>query len=81
MISKAIFWFSCFFMLCNFNKVRYTKVLHAREVRVRTGSTLHYMTPFETETAPSPFEPFKRQTVTHFTVWANTGFFRENSSI
>ena len=50
-----------------------------RCVTVRTGYVyvlevrLHYMGPFETQTtAASPFEPFKRQTVTRSAVWVNT---------
>ena len=43
---------------------------------VHTISTLHFMGAYETQTARSPFEPpFKRQTVTRFAVWANTGFY------
>ena len=70
MISKANFGFHVFFILCNSNEVRYTKVLYVLEVRVRTRSTLHYMRPFGTQTATTPFERFKRQTVSRFAVWA-----------
>ena len=70
MISKVIFWFYCFFscsvtlMRCVTVRTRYVYVLEVR---------LHYMGPFETQTtAASPFEPFKRQTVTRSAVWANT---------
>ena len=59
-------------MLCNSNEVCYTKGLYVLEDVLE----IHYIicNPFKMQTPTSPFEPFKRQTVTRFAVSANTAF-------